>query len=457
MTTAVDLLIVGAGPAGMAAALEAKAGGLSALVLDENPAPGGQVWRAAEANGADAKWLGTDYAAGAEMVASFRRSLVPARFGATVWAVEADGSVFFSIGGAAGSARPGRILLATGAMERPMPLPGWTLPGVMTVGAAQILLKTSGLRPRGRVFLAGQGPLLRLFAQQALTAGGEIAGILDTAPPPTSVLGAGELLKLRRAMPQLLKGLSWGRAIKGAGVSWRRAEAIAAEAGPDGRLARVRFREKGAERTEAADLLLLHDGLLPGTQLSRALGLKHAFDAAQRAWRPALDAWGRSSDPRVLVAGDGAAILGAEAAVLSGRLAAIAAAQDLGRLEAGLARERAAPLLARLAAQREFRTVLDKLYPARAPQLDDATIVCRCEEVTAGEVRAAAALGCLGLNQMKAFTRCGMGPCQGRMCATTAAEVLAQARGVGIEAIEPYRARFPIKPLTLGELATLAA
>ena len=112
-------------------------------------------------------------------------------------------------------------------------------------------------------------------------------------------------------------------------------------------------------------------------------------------------------------------------------------------------------LLKRLAVHRRFRAVLDKLYPPQPPLLDDTDVVCRCEEVTAGELREAARLGCLGLNQMKSFTRCGMGPCQGRMCATTAAELLAEARGVHVSEVEPYRGRFPTKPLTLGELAAL--
>jgi bacterioferritin-associated ferredoxin len=148
-------------------------------------------------------------------------------------------------------------------------------------------------------------------------------------------------------------------------------------------------------------------------------------------------------------------VLGAEGALITGRLAAIAAAADLGRIDARTAGQRTTPLMKRLGVHSRFRAVLDKLYPARAPVMEEFDIVCRCEEVTAGQVREAARLGCLGLNQMKSFTRCGMGPCQGRMCGPIAAEVLAEARSVPVEAIEPYRGRFPTKPLTLGELAAL--
>lgn len=454
----VDLAIIGAGPAGLAAAIEARASNLSAIVLDENQAPGGQVWRAVEENAARGKDLDADYAAGAELAAGFRRSGVPGEFGTTVWAIEphADGiRVFHSRGGAARSLDAARVLLATGALERPMPIPGWTLPGVMTVGAAQILLKTSGLVPQGRVWLAGQGPLLRLFAVQALAAGGEIAGILDTSPAPWAALGPADLPGLAAGADLAAKGYRWGRLIAGAGVPWERVKQIEAVAGPDGRLAGVKFRSGHGAHAEPADLLLLHDGVVPNTQVTRALGLGHVFDEYARAWRPVVDPLGRSSDPRILVAGDGAGILGAQAALIGGRLAAIAAAADLGRLDAATARIRVTPLLKRRRAHARFRIVLDKLYPARPPAMADADIVCRCEEVTAGAIREAARLGCLGLNQMKSFTRCGMGPCQGRMCATTAAEILAEARGVGAGAIEPYRGRFPTKPLTLGELAAL--
>jgi bacterioferritin-associated ferredoxin len=157
----------------------------------------------------------------------------------------------------------------------------------------------------------------------------------------------------------------------------------------------------------------------------------------------------------LLVAGDGAGVGGALAATFSGRLAALGAAHALGRIDAATRDAAAAPLRAARARHLALRPFLDALYAPRPPRLDDSTLVCRCEEVTAGQIREAAGIGALGLNQLKAFTRCGMGPCQGRMCGATAAEVMAEARGVPVEQVEPYRTRFPTKPLTLGELAAL--
>jgi NADPH-dependent 2,4-dienoyl-CoA reductase/sulfur reductase-like enzyme len=250
-----------------------------------------------------------------------------------------------------------------------------------------------------------------------------------------------------------MKGIRWRREIARAGVPWLRVSELRAEG--EGALSRIVFRDGKLRRSEQADLLLLHDGIMPSVQLSRALGCAHAWDAAQRSWRPVIDRWGRSSVPHVLIAGDGAGIGGARAATLSGQIAALAAAEALGCFDAAARDRAAAPLFRARARSLAIRPFLDALYAPAPPVLADGTIVCRCEEVPASQIRQAVRDGALGLNQLKAFTRCGMGPCQGRMCAATAAEVMAQARGVPVSGIEPLRTRFPTKPVTVGELAAL--
>jgi NADPH-dependent 2,4-dienoyl-CoA reductase/sulfur reductase-like enzyme len=440
-----DIIIMGAGPAGLAAAVEARAHGASVLLLDEGAGPGGRVWQAIEQR--PAKNRDDDLAQ--RVVRDFRGCGADARFGATVWAIE-GATVFWSEAGAARSATGGTIIVATGTTERPMPIPGWTLPGVMTVGAAQILLKTAGLAPQGRVWIAGQGPLLLLYAVQALEAGGAIAGILDVGRPGNA---APHLLGALASPSALAKGLAWRQRIRRAGVPWLIAEGL--EATGDGRLERIGFRTGGAARVEDADTLLLHDGVIPSVQISRALGCAHEWDAAQACWRPVTDAWGQSSAPGVAIAGDGAGVGGWEAAMLSGRIAALGALARLGIIGVA-ARDRAArPLLVQRRRRMALRPLLDALYPPLRRPIADSTVVCRCEEATAGQVRAAVGLGCLGLNQLKAFTRAGMGPCQGRMCGPTLAAVVAEARGVEIETVDALRLRFPTKPLTVGELAAL--
>jgi NADPH-dependent 2,4-dienoyl-CoA reductase/sulfur reductase-like enzyme len=447
----VDLLIVGAGPAGLGAAVEAAAHGLSFMLLDENPAPGGRIWQALEARGA----ADPDEAAGLALIQRFRASPVEAHWNATVWAIEPDGQVFWSGTEGAHSVFARNVLLATGTTERPLPIPGWTLPGVMTVGAAQIAFKTGGLLPDGRAWLAGQGPLLLLYANQILDAGGRIAGVIDLSD------GFAPLRALKHfslaALPEIQRGLAWRRRLSKAGVRWIAASDLRAEGGQSvgsipagnvpvisGGLSRISFRTRDGWQTEDADLLFLHDGVIPSVQITRALGCAHTWSDTQRCWYPTADNSGRTSVPGILVAGDGAGIGGAAAAVLSGRIAAMGLAGG----DARVPRAERARCLA-------VRPLLDTLFAPRPMRLDDTTLVCRCEEVVAGAVRQAARAGCQGLNQLKAYTRCGMGPCQGRMCGPVAIEVLAQARGVPVSAIEPLRTRFPTKPVAVGALTSL--
>jgi NADPH-dependent 2,4-dienoyl-CoA reductase/sulfur reductase-like enzyme len=442
-----DLLIVGAGPAGIAAAVEAAEWGLSVLLLDENNAPGGRIWQAIETRVAN----DADDAAALALIRRLRASRVDARYGAVVWAIEPDLQVFWSEAGASHTATPAKVLLATGTMERPVPISGWTLPGVMTVGAAQIALKTGGLLPSGQTWLAGQGPLLLLYAAQSLAAGGTIAGVVDLSD------GLAPLRSVARAslsaVPEVLKGLAWRRAVSEAGVPWLAARNV--RAGGEGRLEWIDVLADGKWQRHRADLLLLHDGVIPSVQISRALGCTHEWNVAQRCWQPVTDEWGISSRPDVLIAGDGAGIGGAFAASVSGRIAALGVVHALGRVSMGERDLAVASLRAERARHLAVRPLLDTLFAPLALAPDDDTLVCRCEEVTAGAVRQAVAAGCQGMNQLKAYTRCGMGPCQGRQCGSVAIEVLAEARRVPVSSIEPLRSRFPTKPVMLEELVAL--
>ena len=185
---------------------------------------------------------------------------------------------------------------------------------------------------------------------------------------------------------------------------------------------------------------------------------EHVWDGPQHAFRPMADEWGATSGPGVLVAGDGARILGAEAAVDTGRIAAFEAAQYLGRIDSRRRDDLARPHRASLSRHRRFREFLNLAFEPGAAALrpsDPTVTVCRCEEVTVAGMERVIAHGCPGPNQAKAFTRCGMGPCQGRMCATAVSEMFAERRHVGVGAVGHYRIRPPVKPVTVGELAGL--
>jgi NADPH-dependent 2,4-dienoyl-CoA reductase/sulfur reductase-like enzyme len=455
-----DLAIAGAGPAGMAAAVEAASHGLSVLVVDEQPAPGGQVFRAVEAAGGDPALTGEYLDAGGMLARGFR-----AAFGAgggidysprtTLWHVDLGvGVISVLLDGRSEEIGASRLLLATGAQERPVPIPGWTLPGVMGAGAAQILLKTAGAVPQGPVVIAGQGPLTWLLAVQLLRAGVGPMTLLETGGRGVlwDAFRAGGLWTGRRL---LTKGLALVREARRRGLRVvRGVRDLCAEG--EGRVERVRW----AGGRIACDTLLLHQGVIPSTHITRALGLEHRWDAAQRCWCPVLDEWGATSHDLIAVAGDGGGIGGWEAAEATGRIAAIDAARRLGRLPEDEAVRRVAPHRTVLSAALALRPFLDRLYAPASEVLaprDDSTIVCRCEEITAGQVRHAARLGATGPNQAKAYLRTGMGPCQGRMCGTTVAALIAEERGIPIAEAGALRPRAPFKPLTVGELADLRA
>jgi len=450
-----DVVVIGAGPAGLAAAATSAEAGLSTLLLDENIGPGGQVFRAISSTPVtDRNQLGADYWVGADLVQSLRASRAEIIHRATVWSLDRNLEIAVSIGGASAFLKAQRVILATGALERPFPIPGWTLPGVMAAGAAQILFKTAALVPSQAPVLAGCGPLLYLLAWQLLNAGARVSVLLDTTPRGRLTAALPDVARFV-ASPYFVKGMKLVAKVRSQVPVVRHIDAIAAE-GSD-RLERVRYRLGNRERVVPAGILLLHQGVVPNINLASAIGCEHQWDDRLHCFVPRLDAWGASSVQHVWIAGDGGGIQGARAAEARGRLAALAAANAIGRIDVSRRDSLALPHRRVLERERAGRRFIDTLFAPprqfRVPEGD--TIVCRCEEVTAQHVREAVALGCPGPNQLKAFLRCGMGPCQGRMCGLTVVDLIAQARGVSPQEVGYYRLRFPIKPLTLGELATL--
>ncbi|MEQ6889718.1 NAD(P)/FAD-dependent oxidoreductase [Halomonas sp. CS7] len=454
-----DLIIIGAGPAGMAAAAEAGQRGLRCALLDEQEEAGGQIYRAIGRTPlANEAILGEDYYHGRALLEAVEQAGVDFRPGTTVWGVEDDLSLYVSRRGVSQRLRTRRLLVATGAQERPVPFPGWTLPGVMTGGAAQILLKSSAMAPPGPIVLAGSGPLLLLIAAQLARAGVTVEALLDTTPRSNWRRAARHLAGALRNPRLLAKGLGLLREIRRAGIPHLKGvESLEAQCGDGERLTQVRYRQAGQWHETPCQTLLVHQGVVPNVQLTRALELEHDWDEAQQCWRPRLDAWGETSRSGIFVAGDSGGIAGAMAAEQSGRLSALAIAEQLDYIAASARDRLASPLRQRLAPQLAIRPFLDVLYqPARRFLVpEDDTIVCRCEEVTAGELRRIADAGCRGPNQAKAFCRAGMGPCQGRLCGLTVSQVIADQCGEPVDAVGYYHIRPPIKPLSLGELASL--
>jgi len=455
-----DVIIIGAGPAGLGVAAVTAGAGLLTLVLDENMHPGGQIYRAASHSPfPQGQVLGKDYwRKGTRMIRRAYASgahIIPR---AIVWGITPDHVVMARVDGQPRRFAARCVVLAGGAMERPFPIPGWTLPGVMTVGAAQTMLKASGVVPPTPMVIAGRGPLIWLLAAQYRRAGQDIAAILITAADR-------QWWKGLAALPFfLLSGDAWyGLRLLASAVMHRvpvhrGVMSICAEG--TACLEQVRWSGKnGQDKVLPARTLLLHHGVVPNPNLAMALGVPHVWDRAQASFRPAPAGTAGYPDGIVCV-GDAAGIGGSRLAALGGRMAGQAIVAARGRSRRNLLNWlHSVSMRARIALARRGRMFVDFMFrPAsHFRQPADETVICRCEGVIAGQVRSAAREGCIGPNQAKAFLRCGMGPCQGRLCGLTVSDLIAQTRDRDPADVGYLNQRLPARPATLGDMAAMPA
>jgi NADPH-dependent 2,4-dienoyl-CoA reductase/sulfur reductase-like enzyme len=454
-----DVAIVGAGPAGLAAAVEAARAGLNVVLVDENPSFGGQIWRRLPAEFAESLRSESTEAPAQRLFAAVSDLKVRCFFSTTVWG--AFGKAQLEAAGPDGPFRicAPNIILAVGAHDRPVALPGWTLPGVMTVGGAQVLLKGQKTLPQGRVLLAGTGPLLLVVAAQYARAGADIVAVAESA-------SSGSLLRhipaLLGSPGLMLRGASYRLSLALRLVPWHartivlRIEgrtkveaAVLATLDPQGQI------RPGSEWRVACDMVLLGYGLVPALELPRLLACAMTFDAVRKSFTPDRSDEFETSQAGVFAIGDGAGVAGAVVAAEEGRVAGVAVARRQGRLSADEARSRQEASRRRLKRLHSFRIAMDEVY--RPPDVlaalaEPDTVLCRCEDVTSAQVDSAVADGACEAAQVKLWTRAGMGPCQGRMCHLSIVSALSRATGKTIAQIGPYGVRAPVKPLDVRTL-----
>lgn len=445
-----EIVIIGAGPAGIGAAELLVANGLKPILIDEAPRAGGQGYRRPAADLAldMTKLMGSEAGRYAALHARFAalRPQISYRPQTLVWAI--DGRRLHLLrDGRAETLDCGRLLIASGAMDRIAPFPGWTTPGVFTLGGAQVALKDQGCLIGSRVAFLGSSPLLTLAAKQYRAMGAEIAVIADTTPFSAKLAAMPDLLGAPRT---LLRGLWYMAAALRAGIPLLHGVTPVNVEG-DSRVEALVLRDgSGRERRFACDAIALGYGLKPETQLADLAGAEFAYDPDFRLFLPKIDGFGRAR-PGLYLAGDGVRIGGADAAEASGALAAHAVLSDLGRAQ-DIAVIR--PLARRVARLRDFQGGLARAFAWPREQisaLPASVTLCRCENITVGEVRAAIAkaLGPVEVNRVKAMTRCGMGRCQGRVCGPALQEIVAAATGQGGEAAGRLRGQAPVKPIAL--------
>ncbi|AJY09269.1 NAD(P)/FAD-dependent oxidoreductase [Burkholderia dolosa] len=458
MNDALQPVIVGAGPAGVRAAEALVDAGLRPVVIDENARWGGQIYRQPPAGDGFVRGKRALYgfeAAKADAVHRTMAALLPHvdyRPNTLAWAC-GTGRVDTLQDGREVTVPYSHLIVASGATDRMLPLPGWTRAGVYTLGGAQVALKAQGCAIGRRVVFAGTGPLLYLVAYQYAKAGVQVLAVLDTSPLRRQAAATPALLRMPATFA---KGLYY--------IGWLRARGVAIETGVvlervlgDRHVTGLAWRAAGSDahvRMLDCDALGIGFGLRSETQLADLAGCRFRFDPVNRAWLPERDAAGRTSVRGVYVAGDGAGIAGADAAEASGRRAALALLDDAGVVSPPPAGKPDARSLERtLARIGAFRAGLEAAFapPAElAAQCADDTIVCRCEEIDAGTLRRCIRGGqAAEINRLKALTRVGMGRCQGRMCGDAAALVLAAETGRSPADVGRLRAQPPVKPFPI--------
>ena len=459
-----DLLVAGGGPAGLAAAADAAAAGLSVGLVDERVTLGGQIFKQMGPGFEvrDPGSLGADYVRGRRLIEAAERSGARIMCSTAVAAVEGERVVLVADGEPARSAHARRLLLATGAHDRPVAFPGWTLPGVLTAGGAQTLVKTQRVVPGRRVVFAGSGPLALAFPAQLRGYGVGVELVLEAGPPPrpADVL---RLLATARGNTALLRDAVAYRAAllrRRVPLRYRR---IVVRAEGDERVASVTHARvdadwrvvPGTEETVEADALCLGYGFTPSVELARLAGCRLVDEEDRGGPIVVVDAWMRTTVDGVLAAGDGTGVDGSYVAVDEGRLAALGAAMDLGALSPDRAEAAAAPIRARIAAKRAFARALRRMHrigPGVYELADAQTVVCRCEEVTRDRLdEAVEASG--DLSVVKGLTRAGMGLCQGRSCQRQVAALIAARHGTAIGTVAPATPRLPARPVALGAIA----
>lgn len=404
-----DVLVVGAGPGGLAAAASAARRGARVGLIDDNPAPGGQIWRGM-ASGPAGRWIRESRREGVTLLTQTR-----------VLAPLAPGTLLAETVDTAHELRFRHLVLATGARERFLPFPGWTLPGVMGAGGLQALAK-GGLPVVGkRVVVAGSGPLLVAVATHLREHGADVLLVAEQTP----WAGLASFARaLSRHPAKIVQAAGLARMLRGVSL---RAGCWVTQAHGDRRLEHVTLQSNGQTETLATDYLACGYGLVPNTELAAAFGCAVEADAVR------VDDWQQSSVERIYAAGEVTGISGVDGAVREGRIAGLAA---MGRYD------EARRLFAARARDRQFADVLDRAFALRgelralaAPE----TIVCRCEDVQFEALQ-----GRTTWREAKLHTRCGMGPCQGRICGTATQFLF----GWSPDSVRP--------PITVARLGSLA-
>lgn len=456
----VDLVVLGAGPAGVAAANVASKEGAEVVIIDENSSAGGQIYRAPPKEFQPQNSFKSDeFREGEKQRNILENSNLTALFKHRVWSVSSD-LVVSTVGPNGLSSWHARsLIIANGALERIIPFPGWTIPGVIGLAASTILLKSQYVLPGQSTVVAGCGPLLIAVANGIIKSGGKVSAIIDLNSKSDWIKAFPRLLS---RPDQLFKGMSWFANIMKAGIKLYGGHAVTNTKQVDNvlRISIAPINSAGSildsknQKIVEGDCLAIGHGLFPSTEITRLLKAKHIYDPHKGGWVPLIDDDFRSSIPGVYIAGDATGISGAFSAVQKGRIAGMTAVRDLNLMSSKKYKVKIKSERTTLKKNENFGKAavrLMKFRPELIQTITSETIVCRCEDVFRSEIDEAIESGARDLNQLKAWTRCGMGPCQGRTCSEAIEAILASKVG-SRELAGQWTGRTPLRPVPIEQI-----
>lgn len=459
-----DIVVVGAGPAGLSAALEASYAGARVIVLDEYHRPGGQYFKQTpEAfKLLDRSAMGRDYDQGQKLIKRLEQGAIQLLTDTLVWGAFDPGVLEVYRDGKCSRIQADRIVVATGAYDRPIAFLGWTLPGVITAGAAQSLVKSQWILPGSRVLMVGSGPFQLPVAAQLIKAGANVVALLEAGKVGGWVTRVPSIWK---HLDKVNEAKDYLGALLKARVDSRFGWTIL-EAQGNGRVERAVITQvdddsrpiAGTEKVLEVDTICLGFGFIPSLQLPRLMGCDSAWDAQISAWTTKHDVDQRTTVANVFVAGETTGIGGHDVAIEEGAIAGVKAAADLAKISQDEAEKRLSKMRGSLKNHQEFSDFLNRTFTLKSGLYDlirDDTILCRCEEVTAEAVARAAREWDGSLKAIRLLTRAGMGNCQGRICGSLVAQVAAKASGKMVQDLGVDTPRAPIKPIPIAAMADI--
>lgn len=457
------LVIIGAGPGGISAAIAAARAGVDVTVLDENKSPGGQIYRQYEEGykiGEHNK-IGKDYLKGKKLIDEFFKSDDKIEYlnETLVWGIFDDNEISYQYREKSYSITYDHLIVAPGAYDRPVPFPGWTLPGVFTAGAAQRLVKLQGILPGERILLAGTGPLQLILAYQILKLGGKIEAILEAG----NITNWFKYIKgMCNQLDLAFDGIKYLSAIKKAGVPILRNHIVLEAHGnkhvKEAVIAPVdkKWHPQKGRKTIPVDTICLGYGLIPNTKITQLLGCEHEYNSLLGGWVPIRSGNMETNLPGVYAVGDGSGIGGSKMAATEGTIAGYNVAKEQSCMSEQEFSTKINTEYKILNKMKKFREVLDEISAPRAGLYElakDDTIICRCEELSLIEIKDAVNQGFVDIEEIKRLTRCGMGNCQGLNCEPVLKEIVERIKkddSLG----NPYlKRRTPIKPIKISSIA----